>query len=181
MKKLFISLVAFAVLFNVGCQENSVNDPLSTELSYKTQNSGKHGVIELQQLLNDPYPVGNSFYIISGHMEYQHSIVTSNPLQPSAHQNVLIRFSINAELKYFCTVCSPSEEDVLAGFIESTHEEYVTVIGHSLTQFDKTFVIQGREDGMVLKCRFFVNTRGMELSAMWLAFENNSITATINQ
>jgi len=181
MKKLFVSLVTIVVLLTVGCQENSITDPLSTESANKTQNYSKHGLIELQQLLNDPYPIGNSFYIISGNIEYTLTSVTSNPLQPWAGQTVLVQFSINADMQYFCSVCPPSEEDVLAGFIEITSEENLTVIGHSLTQLDKTFVIQGRDDGMVLKCRFFVNTRGMELSAMWLAFEKNSITATINQ
>ena len=124
MKKLFVSLVAFAVLFTVGCQENSLNDPLSTESVNKTQNYSKHGLIELQQLLNDPYPVGNSFYIISGNIEYTLTRVSSNPLQPWAGLTVLVQFSINADMQYFCSVCPPSEEDVLVGFIESEAEEY---------------------------------------------------------
>jgi hypothetical protein len=181
MKTLFVTLVTLAVLFAMGCQENSINDPLSTESANKTQNYNKHGLIDLQRLLIDPYPVGNSFYRISGQIEYNFTLVSSDPLQPSAGQTLLVQFSINADMQYFCSVCPPSEEDVLDGFIESGAEEYLNVNEHFLAQFDKTFTIQGREDGMVLKCRFFVNTAGMELSAMWLAFENNSTTATVNQ
>ncbi|MGB5530688.1 MAG: hypothetical protein WBQ32_12035, partial [Ignavibacteriaceae bacterium] len=173
MKKIFVTLVTFAVFFTTGCQENLINDPVESDSASKTQNSVKHGVIEFQKLLTDPYPIGNSYYLISGGIEYQQSITSTSSQQPSARKYVSVQLSINADLKYFCSVCSPSEEDVLAGYLQETStEEYLLIDSHYLVQFDKTFVIQGRDDGMVLKCKFNANINGIELSAMWLVLDN---------
>jgi hypothetical protein len=164
----------------MGCQENSVTDPLSTESSNKVQNSDTytHDIIVLRQLLNDPYPIGNSHYMISGQIEYEHRLVSANLMKPAPKQYVSLSLSIDADLKYFSTVSIHSAEDELAGFITEESEEYLSVAGNSVTQLETSFVIQGREDGMVLKCRFFVTTGGMELSAMWLALPDENAVAT---
>ena len=66
----------------------------------------------------------------------------------------------------------------MVGFITEESEENVSLTGHFITTLEKSFVIQGREDGMVLKCRFFVTTGGMELNAMWLALPDQNAIAT---
>ncbi|MCW8804171.1 MAG: hypothetical protein OQK57_07220, partial [Ignavibacteriaceae bacterium] len=84
----------------------------------------------------------------------------------------------DADFRYLCTVCPPSEEDNLAGFISDVSEELVPIGGNYVSLLEKTFTIQGRGDGMVLKVRFLVTSSGTELSAMWLALPNTSAVAT---
>ena len=171
MKNLFISLVAVSVLLVIGCQENSITDPLTTEAVNKNQNTDtyQHGFISLEGLLNDPYPIGNSFYIISGQIEYEHRLVSQN--------YVSLHLLTNANLQYLCTVCSPSEADVHGVFISNDSEDYLFIAGN-FTVLEKSFTIQGREDGMNLKCRFLVTSSGIELNAMWLALQGDNVVAT---
>jgi len=182
MKTLFITLAALVILFVIGCQENSVTDPLPNGAANKNQNINtyNHGIIHLQQVLNDPHPIGNSYYIVNGQIEYKHRLVFLNPIQPATGSNVSLHLSIAAGLQYFCSVCSSPSAEELAGFISSELEENLLITG-SFSLLQKSFVIQGREDGMVLTCRFLVTTSGMELSAMRLALQNNSVAATVNQ
>ena len=47
-----------------------------------------------------------------------------------------------------------------------------------MSLLEKTFTIQGRDDGMVLKVRFSVSNDRIELNAMWLALPNANAVAT---
>jgi hypothetical protein len=181
MKTLFLTLIAFVVLFFIGCQENSLTDPLLTESANQIQRTGTYdyGYIKLEGMLNDPYPIGNSHYIISGQIVYEYnSMAPMEKITPPPTNYISLNLAINADLKYFCSVCNPSPEDELVGFITEESEENVSLTGHFITTLEKSFVIQGREDGMVLKCRFFVTTGGMELNAMWLALPDQNAIAT---
>ena len=88
-----------------------------------------------------------------------------------------MRFETNADLEYFCTVCPPKEEDQLAGFISEVSEEFVPLGGNYVSLLEKTFTIQDREDGMVLKALSFSNDR-IEFNAMWLALPTANKEAT---
>jgi len=182
MKNLIISLAAASVLFFIGCQENSITDPIANESSNKVQavtpDTYFHGVIPLEGVLNDPYPVGNSFYRISGQIEYDFRILYMDPIPPVPQRYASLYFETNADLRYFCTVCSPSELDELSGFIAEVSEDFVPLGGNFASLLEKTFTIQGREDGMVLKVRFAVTNDRIELSAMWLALPNANTVAT---
>jgi hypothetical protein len=171
MKNLFVCFAAVAVLFVMGCQENSITDQPTNESVNKDQSPApyQHGFISLEAMLEDPYPVMNSFYIISGEIEYEHRVVSQNYIS--------LHLLTNADLQYLCTVCSPSENDVRGAFISNDSEDYL-VMTSSFTILEKSFTIQGREDGMVLKCKFLVTTGGIELNAMWLALPDNNVVAT---
>jgi hypothetical protein len=183
MKNLFVSLVAASVLFVIGCQENSITDPIANEPVEKVQtgtpNTYLHGIIPLEGALNDPYPIGNSFYIINGQIEFDQRIVYVDPMLPASQRYLSLHLETNADLQYFCTVCSPSELDELAGFIADVSEEFVPIGGNYVSLLEKTFAIQGREDGMVLKSRFLVSSDRIELSAMWLALPENGVATEI--
>jgi hypothetical protein len=184
MKKIFISLISqdflffigclvAAVLFFAGCQENSITDPILTEAVDKVQlgtgDTYFHGIILLEGALNDPYPVGNSFYRISGQIEYEQKSVHENPMLIVTQRYASLHFTINADLQHVCTVCTPSDEDNIAGFISAESEDLVTLAGSSVSLLEKTYTIQGRDDGMTLNVRFLVTANGTELSAVWLA------------
>jgi len=182
MKNLFISLVTVLVLFVIGCQENSITDPIANESANKVQavtpDTYFHGVIPLEGVLIDPYPIGNSFYRISGQIEYDFTILYTDPIPSSPQRYASLYFETSADLRYFCTVCSPSELDELSGFIAEVSEDFVPLGGNFASLLEKTFTIQGREDGMVLKVRFAVTNDRIELSAMWLALPNANVVAT---
>lgn len=180
MKQLLFSLVFFSVLLVIGCQENSITDPVSTESINKDQNPGPylHDFISLAQMLSDPHPIGNSYYIISGQIEYELRMIYVDPMLPTAMRYASLNLKTTAEFRYLCTVCSPPGTEQIVGFISDVSEEFVPLGGNCVSLLEKTFVIQGREDGMVLKCRFLVTTGGVELSAMWLSLPDD---VTINQ
>ncbi len=45
---------------------------------------------------------------------------------------------------------------------------------------EKSFHIEGRTDGMMLKCSFIVTTGSIKLNAMWLALPDSAPVATHN-
>jgi hypothetical protein len=182
MKTIFVNLLAVVVLFLLGCQENQITDPVPEGISDKTQiqDEYKYGTISLQRMLTDPNPVGNSYFNIYGQVDYKYKVVAANPMGPSSQTHFDLNLNIIADLSYYCSVCPFSEEDELAGSIEAGSEDIIPVTGHFISQIEKTYKINGREDGMVLKCRFLITTNGVELSAMWLALENKSVKATDN-
>lgn len=181
MKNLIISLAVASVLFVIGCQENSITDPIADKYSNKVQaetpDTYIKGTILLEGVLSDPYLVGNSFYRINGEIEFEQRFVNAEPNNRFSKRYAALYFTTNASLRYFCTVCSPAEEDKIAGFISEVSEDYVPLGGNYVSLLEKTFSIQGREDGMVFKCRFLVTASGMELSAMWLALPDNNVVA----
>lgn len=170
MKILYLLILVFSILILIGCQENSITDPLTTEAVNKNQIPGpyQHGFISLKGMLNDPYPIGNSFYVINGQIEYEHRLVSQN--------HVSLHLLTNANLQYLCTVCSPPNSEELVGFISNDSKDYL-LINESFIILEKTFIIQGRKDGMVLKCRFRVSTSTLELNAMWLALPDKDVVA----
>jgi hypothetical protein len=185
MKTLLLTLTTISLAFFIGCQENSITDPVVNVPVNKDQSAAPdkyfQGTIPLESLLADPYPVINTFYRITGQIEYRFSIYIADPIPPAPQRYLSVRFETNADLQYICTVCPPNEEDNLAGFIADVSEDYIALSGNRTSLFEKTFSIQGREDGMVLKVRFLVTDNRIGLNAMWLALPNaNSLATDIN-
>jgi len=180
MKNLFVSLVTVLVLLVIGCQENSITDPIANESADKVQavtlDTYFHGTIPLEAVLNDPYPIGNSYYRISGQIEYDFRILYLDPIPSAPQRSASIYFEVNADLQYFCTLYPFSYEDNLSGFIAEVSEDLVPLGGNFASLLEKTFTIQGRDDGMVLKVRFAVTNDRIELNAMWLALPNTTAT-----
>jgi hypothetical protein len=179
MKNLFITIVTVTALFTLGCQDNTITDPVQTDSIEKRQEceNYKPGFIPLEGMLNDPYPIGNSYYKISGQIEY-YTLASSNQSIQVSKRYVLLHLTVNADLQYYCTVCSPQVEDELAGFISNESQDYLILTDNSLTFLEKSFVILGREDDMVLKCRIVASNGEIELSSMWLELSNNPDIAT---
>lgn len=185
MKNLILSLLAASVLFVIGCQENPITDPIADQPVEKPQvgipDTYLHGSIRLQSALKDPYPIMNSYYIINGTIDYDYRIFFADPMPPAPQRYASIYMTIEADFRYLCTVCTPSPEDDLAGFISEVSEELVPLGGNYVSLLEKTYTISGRNDGMVLKARFAVTDSDISLSAMWLALPNaNELATDIN-
>ena len=177
MKKLIGTLVVFSVLFLIGCQENSITDPFVTESANKTQFSDPtyhQGVIILEGMLTDPRPIMNSYFVISGQIEYEHTLEYFDPIPNAPQYCIYLNLSIDAELTYFCTVCSPATSETHEGSISGETEAVIYDSGSNSYLLEKSFQVQGRDDRMKFVCRFLVTSDSIELDAMWLELENAS-------
>ena len=164
MKKLFLTTVVFSVLFIIGCQENSITDPVTVELTNKVQPGPTHqGTITLERMLTNPYPVMNSYYMVNGAIEFEHSLEVLNTVPAVQQYSASIKLAISAGLTYLCTVCGENNDEPPAGFISSQSNDTVTFAENDRYILEKSYQIQGREDGMVLVCRFFITTKDVRL------------------
>ncbi len=169
MKKLFLTLVTFSILFVIGCQENSITDPITVEPTNKVQPNPFHqGTITLERMLTDPHPVMNSYFIINGEVEYAHSLEVLNTVPAVQQYSVSLNLTISAEFTYLCTVCSQNNEETTAGNISSHSSDTITLTENDKYILEKSYLIQGREDGMVIIFRFFVTTKDISLAEVFL-------------
>ena len=172
MKKIFLTTVVLSILFIVGCQESSITDPVTVESTNKVQQpeSSHQGTIILERMLTDPYPVMNSYYLINGTIEFEHTRVYIDPIPPEPQYYISLQLSISANLTYLCTVCPTPDEETVAGSISNESQDaiFISIWEDEIFFLEKSFPIQGREDGMVLKCKFFVTVNGVGLDEMWL-------------
>jgi len=184
MKTLFVLLVSFSMALFFACQENIVSDQPADQPVDKVQTGTPvnflSGVIPLERLLRDPHNIGNSFYRVIGQVEYEQKNLNEDGEPAGSERYILLSFTTNAEFQYVCTVCPPNYEDELAGFISDVSENPVHAGGNYVTLLEKSFAIQGRQDGMVLNCRFAVSSTNVELIAMWLALPVHNQAAINN-
>ncbi|MBK7377949.1 MAG: hypothetical protein IPJ03_02915 [Ignavibacteriales bacterium] len=175
MKKLLFSLVVFSVLFIIGCQENTITDPIQTESTNKIQSPEEtfiRGSILLDRIILFPGP-GNIIYNLEGQINYSHRLVMVDPLPPATQQYVNLRLSINALL------INPDLPRDNTYAIVSQSVDIVNVAEEGMYILEKTIPVQGRTDGLVLMCRFIVTTDGVTLNEMWLSFGDISLNHTI--
>jgi len=182
MKNLFSSLVVAVILTAIGCQENTITDPIKNDSVDKvnpgTPDTYIQGTIPIKATLNDPYPIGNSFYNISGQITYELRILYVDPPPPAPQQYISFNMQIDADLVNICTVCQPSMEDELSGFISEVSEALIPFNGNTFSTLERSFLVQSREDGMTLKVNFSVSNDRVQINAMWLALPNSITDAT---
>ncbi len=172
MKKLLFSLVVFSVLLIVGCQENSITDPNPTQVStIKNSGSTISGTIQLQGSLDNPYPVFNSYLTIDGTVDYQLTVNYLDPIPPNPQEIISVQLNVNAELTNICTVCMPPVSESFAGAISSVTSDNIYTSNDGVQTITKTFPVLKRDDSMVLRCTFLVNTNEVTLEAMWLELD----------
>ena len=166
MKQLLFSLVVFSVVFVIGCQENSITDPISIESITKDQTTVDpftSGVTPVEGLLIVPGGF-QSYYSIQGQINYTHELVLLDPIPPAPQYYINLNLSVRALL---------TDEGHNAFRISSQSEDIVYDSGDRINVLEKSFPILGRNDGMVLVCKFNVTTDGVELSSMWLRFNDD--------
>jgi len=113
MKNLLLTLVAVSVLFVIGCQENAITDPLSTnspglqgvtnESAVKNITNDIPDVIRFENVLESPYPVNDpgECFIVAGIIEVDHKVWQLDPIQPNPQYRVTVGLCIDAEMN--CT------------------------------------------------------------------------------
>jgi hypothetical protein len=162
MKKFFLTTVAFSVLLLIGCQENSITDPIDQQDLQKNDDPLVHqDIIELNAILEVP-DLTNAFLQISGQIEYVHELVFVDPIPPAPQYYVSLSFQVNAELS------DPYSENHQDLTISSESQDVIYVSEDGIYLLEKSFTVRGRNDGMILLCRFLVTTDGVGLNEMWL-------------
>lgn len=162
MKKLLSSLIVFSVLFVLGCQENSITDPVSTRSINKNQTTGEtftSGVIPLEGLLMIRGGF-QSYYTIKGQINYTHELVLLDPMPPAPQYYVDLNLSVMANL---------TDESHNTFRISSTSEDNIYVLENGRYFLVKSFPVIGRNDGLTLVCSFIVTTGGIGLYSTRLA------------
>ncbi|MCW8805181.1 MAG: hypothetical protein OQK56_01875 [Ignavibacteriaceae bacterium] len=167
MKNLLLTLVAFSVLLLIGCQENSITDPIQDSGLQKSDDPSVHtGTMTLEGTLELPNQP-NSYLSINGQADYVHELFFIDPIPPAPQYYVSLGLSVNADLSDLSSPIDP-----IYSISEQT-EDLFYVSEEGIYLLEKTFSIQGRDDSMVLRCRFLVTTNGIGLNSMWLEFGND--------
>ena len=137
--------------------------------------------ITLERMLTDPYPIMNSFYIVNGEIQYQYTVQLLDPIPPNPQYVVSLNLTFSAELTYLCTVCGENNEETTAGFISSQSSDTVTLTENNSYILEKSYLIQGREDGMVIMFRFLVTTEDISLTEVFLVLPESNFNNISNR
>jgi hypothetical protein len=169
MKNFFLTIVVFSVLLFIGCQDNSIVDPIpETELEKTYNPLVNQGIFELRRILVFPGSF-QSYYLIEGQINYTHELMLLDPQPPAPQHYVSLSLNVNADVR---DPYSPTDP---IWTITSTSEDMIYVSEDGIYLLEKYFTIQGREDGMLLMCRFLVTTDGVGLNEMWLVVPEENI------
>lgn len=173
MKKLFLSIVVFSFLLVVGCQENSITSPVlpnSVQKFQDPQGAITRGTIRLDGILRVPGEL-NSYYSISGNITYTDQLIEVPNVPPLPQTNVEVTLSVDANL---ADTAPPHE----TWNISATSKDELHNMVNGEKMLEKSFSIEGRNDGLVLVCRFHVTANSVELDSRWLSFSSNRINKT---
>jgi len=161
MKNLLLTLVSFSVLLLIGCQENSIVDPISTKSLNRSQtpdNNINTGTIKLGGLLVLPGGF-QSYYTIDGQIDYTHKLVLLDPIPPAPQYYINVDLAIRA-------IISDGNNSL---DISSTSSDNVYVSEEGIFILEKSYPVLNSSNGLVLICKFLVTTNGIGLSEMLLA------------
>ena len=189
MKKLFLILVALSVLFVIGCQENTITDPLSAESSgtqgitnvtaVKNITQDVPDVIRFDNVLNSPYisivNIPRECFIVAGTIEVDHKVWQLDPIDPSPQYRVVVKLCMDAEMN-----CAAGNERN-RWFIKCDTENTMHFLtGDELITLTKYYTFEGRSDRMQLVCEFEVTLEGVSLKSMKLRLPKYSVEKIFN-
>jgi hypothetical protein len=175
MKKLLFSFVIFSVLLIIGCQENSITDPLQVSGDVtKAADSPLEGTIQMQGMLSSPYHLVDTYILISGEVDYQLTTHYLDKTLPYNQTVTTLKLSVKAELTNYYGVRVPPVNQAFAGTISEETIDAINLDTDALHTVIKSYKVQKRDDEMVLNCRFAVNSTGVKLEAMWLELGDGS-------
>jgi len=175
MKKLFLTLVAISVLFVIGCQENTITDPLSTNspviqsvtngTAVKSITQDVPAIIRFENVLESPYPSsdpGGECFLVAGTIEVDHKVWQLDPIPPNPQYRVVVKLCVDAEMN--CT----TEHERNRWFIECDTENTIYFSGDEAFTLTKYYTVKGRSDRMQLVVDYEVSIDGVALKGMEL-------------
>lgn len=188
MKKLFLSLVVFSILFVIGCQENTITDPLSTESSgtqgitnvtaIKNITQDVPDVIRFENVLESPIPSPvndpRECFIVAGTIEVDHKVWQLDPIPPSPQYRVSVGLCIDAEMN--CT----AGLDRNRWYIDCDTENTLYFSDDTAITLTKYYTVRGRSDRMQLVVDYEVSIDGVSLKNMELRLPKYRIDKIVN-
>lgn len=164
MKQLIFSLIVPAVLFLMGCSENSITEPIYPT-DYRTMNKAQihdgaeiRGSIPLEGILVLPI-LFNSYYAIDGQIDYTLEVAEVGPGSPQGNTE------LNLSVKAILTDDIPGKEY----YISEETEEVLNIPQDDILKLEKSFSVQGSIKGLKLVCRLLVSRASVTLDARWLS------------
>ena len=168
MKNILFSLVISSImLLLVSCEENSVNNPVSTESVDKV---GPHsektlrGSITLNHNLEAPGTI-KKYLHLSGKIYYSQQLIITDRPDIAPGYDVELDISVDAILKDVNAV--NGEQNTWKILAKSEDITFVAINGSSILV--KSYPVLGRTDELQLVCTFEITTQGMELKSVALS------------
>ena len=166
MKKIFLSMSIFSVLFLVGCNQNSMNNPAAPQginAVNKTSENIKTGTIKLDRILELP-GWGNTYFQINGMINYKEELSLQNLSPSTSKPDVNVDIVIDATLSNSNLI--NKENRALDVYANSDSLIYVPEEGIYLLK--KTYPVEGMKDRVDLVCTYLITTDNVSLNKMEL-------------
>jgi len=185
MKKLFLTLVALSVLFVIGCQENAITDPLSTNSSglqvknVVPDHNVVPDIIKFENELESPYPSvdpGGECFIVGGTIKVFHKVFQLDPLPPMPQYRVTVKLCMDAEMN--CATGDGNERN--RWFLRCDTENTIYFAGDEVIPLTKYYTVLGRSDRMQLVVNYDVTLDGVTLKDMELRLPKYRVDKIIN-
>lgn len=177
MKKILFSAVIFSfLLLLIGCQDHSMNNPVSSQPLNKTSlSNGKtvEGVIPLNYKLIDPFR-SDIEYKLSGDIDYTEVPINPLPSETSAVNEDNLTESVIANLK----IISSADIKNNTWKISDESDDVVKFSSDNADILLKSYPIIGMANRMDLVCKFDVSQDGEELVSVFLSspvVKNNTV------
>jgi hypothetical protein len=164
MKKILFSFAIFSALLLIGCKDNSMTDPVSSQPLNKAninQAEITQNVIPLDFKLTDPV-TKNIDYKLIGDIDYTEEVVDRNPSETVLEKDVNLDNSVIANL----SIISSSDLKTNTWKISSGSDDIVKFTSDNGVVLVKSYPVIGSAERMDLVCTFIVTSRGEELKSV---------------
>jgi hypothetical protein len=163
MKRTASILAILSATFILGCQENTITDPIAAVGSADRQLSKAQpgNSLILEAVLLEPGNFINSFIVVTGQVGYTATVVALDPVPPNPQYAVRLTLTADALLR-------PYYSNYPVWSISGASEDWVMIPDSGTTSLTKRYRIEGRNDGLWLNLRFRITLASVELSNMWL-------------
>lgn len=161
MKKLFFFTTFTLILLLFGCDNNSVNNPVSPNSVDKSAlNVGtiKSGDISIDKKLVDPIKF-NTDYQVNGEIIYTEELLKQNSVTTANGYEARLGITIKATL----TNNSLSTGKAEIWKISDENESLINIPTNVSNEFVKSYPVIGSSEGLILVCTFEATTHGLLL------------------
>lgn len=173
MKRTMFVLSFLAAVLIVGCQDSTLTDPTGNMPSNDnplSRNVPGNIILPIRTLplngiLNEPGSVYNSLMEITGSVAYQATVVALDPIPPNPQYAVRLNLIVNAEVRPYQISVPPL---LPVWHVSGTSDDWVPIPESGTAFLTKSYKVEGRIDGMLLKLKFQITLTSVELSSMWL-------------
>lgn len=167
MKKALLAFVIFSALFLIGCNENSITDPVSSQSVNKLVKRDSNvirGTIPLDRILVLP-GLGTNYFHLYGNINYKEELFNSKPSLAELNYDVELGILVDATLTNTTSTGSndanSDDANTWTIYQESQSKFYVSPEGVYILK--KSYPVRGTTESLRLICKFSATTDGIGL------------------